>query len=182
MHVNYWDYLGWTDIYGNKLFMDRQDYYAAYFPSARTYTPQMVLNGAIDFIGSDEQRARKEIAAALKQKKETLFSSVKATKRDSTIIEIKYELTRMPDDCSLYFALVEKNLPPSDIKSGENKGIKLAHQSVTRLLERTESRSLIGTHKFIYKTKKNSSNYSVITFVQQNEKRTIEAVYKTMVK
>ncbi len=160
LHVNYWDYSGWTDTYANKYYTDRQDYYASYFPSGRSYTPQLVVNGQVEFIGSEEERTRKEIAAALSHKKPILFKSMVTQKVDSTAIAINYGLYSLPPNCSLYFALVEKNLPVSTIKSGENKGLKLAHYSVTRLLERSENKNLSGSYIFKYPCKEKCKKFN----------------------
>src|SRR5207237_8033389 len=60
-HVDYWDDLGWRDPFSNHLFTDRQSRYGS-----RIYTPQAVVDGRIDVLGSDEEgivRAAKAAAA-----------------------------------------------------------------------------------------------------------------------
>jgi hypothetical protein len=51
-HVDYWDYVGWEDTFGNGDFSDRQRAYAESWGSSRIYTPQMVVNGAKGVVGS----------------------------------------------------------------------------------------------------------------------------------
>jgi hypothetical protein len=51
-HVDYWDYIGWTDTFGAEENSDRQRAYAKSWGSSRIYTPQMVVNGAKGVIGS----------------------------------------------------------------------------------------------------------------------------------
>lgn len=51
-HVDYWDYVGWEDTFGDADFSDRQRAYAESWGSSRIYTPQMVVNGAKGVIGS----------------------------------------------------------------------------------------------------------------------------------
>src|SRR5215217_5363459 len=51
-HVDYWDYVGWKDTFGNADFSDRQRDYAESWGSSRIYTPQMVVNGAKGVVGS----------------------------------------------------------------------------------------------------------------------------------
>src|SRR5262245_49771043 len=53
LHVDYWDYLGWSDTLGDSTNTDRQRSYAAVRGTSRIYTPQLVLNGSVDFVGSD---------------------------------------------------------------------------------------------------------------------------------
>ena len=60
-HVDYWDYVGWEDTFGNQDFSDRQRAYAKSWGSSRIYTPQMVVNGAKAVVGS----RRNEVHGAL---------------------------------------------------------------------------------------------------------------------
>ena len=60
-HVDYWDYVGWEDTFGDGDFSDRQRAYAKSWGSSRIYTPQMVVNGAKGVVGS----RRNEVHGAL---------------------------------------------------------------------------------------------------------------------
>lgn len=60
-HVDYWDYIGWTDTFGAKANSDRQRAYAASWDADSIYTPELVVNGARDIIGS----RKNEIDSAL---------------------------------------------------------------------------------------------------------------------
>lgn len=60
-HVDYWDYVGWEDTFGNEEYSDRQRAYAKSWGSSRIYTPQMVVNGAKGVVGSH----RSEVHGAL---------------------------------------------------------------------------------------------------------------------
>ena len=60
-HVDYWDYVGWEDTFGDVAFSDRQRAYAESWGSSRIYTPQMVVNGTKGVIGS----RRSEVHGAL---------------------------------------------------------------------------------------------------------------------
>ena len=60
-HVDYWDYIGWPDTFGDAANSDRQRGYAQSWGSARIYTPQMVINGRTGVVGSRD----KEVAGAI---------------------------------------------------------------------------------------------------------------------
>jgi hypothetical protein len=60
-HVDYWDYIGWTDTFGAKANSDRQKAYAQSWGSSRIYTPQIIINGVSGVVGSRD----KEVAKAL---------------------------------------------------------------------------------------------------------------------
>ena len=63
-HVDYWDRLGWRDPYSAHANTLRQEAYARGFGTKGPYTPQMVIDGATEFVGNDARRAMEEIARA----------------------------------------------------------------------------------------------------------------------
>lgn len=63
-HVDYWDYLGWKDTLGNAANSQRQYDYAKSRGDMDVYTPQVIVNGRTQVIGSDRQAVRDAIAAA----------------------------------------------------------------------------------------------------------------------
>src|SRR5271167_2275510 len=69
MHVDYWNYLGWGDRFSSPQFSDRQQQYARMFNSNEVYTPQMIVDGTEQFVGSDRQKAIAAIANAAAQAK-----------------------------------------------------------------------------------------------------------------
>lgn len=60
-HVDYWDYIGWKDTFASEDFSNYQRSYASAQGKSRIYTPQMMVNGEIDLVGS----RRTEVAAAV---------------------------------------------------------------------------------------------------------------------
>lgn len=64
-HVDYWDYIGWQDPFASPRWSERQREYGRAFRSNRIYTPQLVVNGRTECVGSQEGEVRKRIAAAL---------------------------------------------------------------------------------------------------------------------
>nr|WP_232845688.1 DUF1223 domain-containing protein [Aurantimonas marina] len=58
-HVDYWDYIGWRDIFGSAANTERQRAYAQAFATTTIYTPQMVVNGRKGVVGSHEAKIRK---------------------------------------------------------------------------------------------------------------------------
>src|SRR5215475_7917611 len=68
-HVDYWDQLGWNDPFSGKQWTERQEDYANAFGNAGVYTPQMVIDGRVEFVGSAQNKARNAIAEAAKEPK-----------------------------------------------------------------------------------------------------------------
>ena len=60
-HVDYWDYIGWPDTFGDKAYSDLQKDYAQSWGSSAIYTPQVIINGAKGVVGTHS----KDVTAAL---------------------------------------------------------------------------------------------------------------------
>src|SRR5712672_880704 len=65
-HVDYWDHLGWRDPFSSHANTIRQEAYARHLATQGPYTPQMVIDGVVEFNGADARRASDEIARAAK--------------------------------------------------------------------------------------------------------------------
>jgi hypothetical protein len=68
-HVDYWNHIGWKDPYSSHLYSDRQSVYATRFGLDNVYTPQMVVDGATEFDGSNMVLADKALAKAFNMPK-----------------------------------------------------------------------------------------------------------------
>lgn len=63
-HVDYWDYVGWKDTFGNPANAELQRDYASLWGARKLYTPQLVVAGITDVLGSDRPRAVEAIEAS----------------------------------------------------------------------------------------------------------------------
>ena len=63
-HVDYWDQLGWKDPYSSAMFSTRQNQYATHFRMQEVYTPQIVIDGGWQGVGSDRNQIRREVEKA----------------------------------------------------------------------------------------------------------------------
>ena len=68
-HVDYWNHLGWRDPYSSAEFSRRQGGYADAFRIDGNYTPQMVVDGQTEFVGSDQSKANNAILKALEPRR-----------------------------------------------------------------------------------------------------------------
>jgi hypothetical protein len=129
-HVDYWNRLGWNDPYSDAAFSRRQQDYAQAFQSDQVYTPQMIVNGTEEFVGSDRDRSRKSIDAALKRHAKTLLK-LSQEKADTDAVIVSYEVSSAPKGAVVNVAVVERGLV-SKVPRGENSGRTLRHESVVR--------------------------------------------------
>jgi hypothetical protein len=134
-HVDYWDRLGWKDPFSSSSLTHRQNAYSAWLHS-QIYTPQVVIDGRWEMIGSDRSRVQSAIARAGRESKARV--TVEATRgvADLTVHATVEpgDLGRLPD-ADLYVAVTEGGLA-STVTAGENQGRRLAHAAVTRRLQK----------------------------------------------
>ena len=128
LHVDYWNRLGWEDPFASRAFTERQGADAARFSGAgRVYTPQMVVDGRTEFVGSDERAARRAIERAAREPK--AFVRVIPNAAGAARVTV----AGAAGGVDVFLAVVEDGLF-SDVTRGENAGKKLAHAAVVREL------------------------------------------------
>ena len=128
LHVDYWDYLGWQDTLSDPTNTERQRSYAAVHGTRRVYTPQMIVNGSADFVGSD----RNAIEAAIGRSR--LPVPVSMWKGHGTIeIEVGRLETphRLPSTIRLVLLTSEAEVA---IGRGENAGSTIDYYNVVRTI------------------------------------------------
>ncbi len=135
MHVDYWDYLGWKDPYAQNAFTKRQRAYAGALGKAGgnggVFTPEMVVNGAVGFTGSDESQARKEIDKAIASSARLRVEASVAPRKVGEPVKVHATTKGDARWGTVCVAIVEDGLRV-EVKSGENGGKSLTHDRVTR--------------------------------------------------
>ena len=135
----------------------------------------MVINGAQEFIGSNENDVRNATNKQLLNKKYTA-SLAFDTKRDGDVLKINYETkdTQASDD--LLFALVQKS-GNTDVQRGENAGLKLSHvQIVRKTLTLSLNDAKSGTAVLNIPKGSSAEKWEVIGMVQHKTTGAISAV------
>ncbi|MGF1579936.1 MAG: DUF1223 domain-containing protein [Gemmataceae bacterium] len=128
-HVDYWNRLGWNDPFSNKEYTRRQRDYARAFTSRRVYTPQLVVNGTTEFVGSDRNRLSRNLAKALGLPERTQVKLELKPAGKSKLV-VLYAVTPTKNSV-LNVALVERDLQ-SQVTTGENAQRTLHHTNVVR--------------------------------------------------
>jgi len=149
-HVTYWDDLGWEDPFGSQLFDQRQIGYAQSLPKARAddettirgpYTPQMVVDGRVQFSGTLKDVAREEIERA--RKAPTLIdltvqadlASAKAGDKLAVVVKSSAKpeagLDTSKSKIGLFAALSQRRIE-TEVPRGENAGRKITEHWVVR--------------------------------------------------
>jgi len=138
-HVDYWNQQGWSDPFSSDQWTARQQKYAAARRDESIYTPQMVINGRAEFVGSHESQARHEIEqAALQPPTEISLQPLPAEKKDSVRFNVSVAKLSAPaagDAAEVWLAVTESGLH-SNVSRGENAGNDIHHADVVRLLHK----------------------------------------------
>ncbi len=163
-HVDYWDRLGWKDPFSTAAASDRQNRYAQAFGTTTIYTPQMIVNGRVEFVGSDRARAKQEIAAALKAAP-TATLSLKIGKRTEKELSIAYTAAGAPADTLLTLVVVERGLS-TQVPRGENAGSLLKHENVARAFDSIPITAAKGDAKLPLPPDLKADHASVIGYLQ----------------
>lgn len=133
-HVDYWDRLGWKDPYASEAASERQRAYAKTLRDQRVYTPQMIVNGAVGFVGSNKKRAEQEIERALERPAPVeVVAEARASGADAVRIDarVEMEVELIHRNWDIVAAVVERGLSQTPDR-GENKGRTLEHDNVVR--------------------------------------------------
>jgi hypothetical protein len=143
-HVDYWDNGGWVDPFSSAAATERQTSYAVALGNGNTYTPQMIVDGQTEFVGSREGQARGAIGEAARGNKlEVTVTSVERAADETEVFGVKvgdvsaFDVRHAPE---VWLAITESGLH-SNVRGGENSGEDLHHAAVVRRLNK------IGTVK-----------------------------------
>src|SRR5262245_37872075 len=140
-HVDYWNYIGWADPYSSPAFSERQGAYSEAFGRDGVYTPQMVVDGRAEFVGSNWNKAVAAITNAARAPKADV--QITLSKKIDGAVSLQARAGALPpatagDTVDLLLAVTESDLS-SNVSRGENAGRRLNHKTVVRQI------SLIGS-------------------------------------
>jgi hypothetical protein len=130
-HVDYWNRLGWSDPYSSNFFSIRQQKYAAKLGSDDVYTPQAVVDGQWETVGSNAAKVTQAIGKASRQVKVPL--ALTASQADGKIhVHVQWDGTeKLHGHVAVYVALTQSEAQ-SHVRAGENSGRDLQHVAVAR--------------------------------------------------
>jgi len=138
-HVDYWNDLGWVDPFSGKEWTERQQEYAVSLGNQNPYTPQIVINGHTEFVGSREQQARQAIEeAAAVTPTNVSVTPAQSDKCDAARFDVsvgKVVRGAAGDAPEVWLAITEAGLH-SAVTRGENSGKELNHAPVVRELRK----------------------------------------------
>jgi len=174
LHVDYWDHLGWKDVFSSKEFTDRQQAYARLFHLSSVYTPQAVVNGRREMVGSDKGALDKAISEEIARgTTNTLGLAAIAKGRE---IEVNYEISNNRDKLNIALVKKKSEIP---VKRGENSGRKLTHINVVMALRTLDHPSSKGVVQLELPQGATPADYCIIAFAQDQQNLFVTAASRT---
>jgi hypothetical protein len=131
-HVNYWDDLGWKDPFSSEAATARQNEYGAAFGGKEIYTPQMIVDGRAQFVGSSDRDALRAVRDASQSSKSAMQLSWEPG--DTLAIRVEPSGSEAQLKEGQLFLAVTEDMLHSDVRRGENSGRALEHNGVVRQL------------------------------------------------
>lgn len=158
-HVDYWNYIGWKDPFSSHALTLRQQQYGHRFRLNSVYTPQVVVDGQTEMVGSDAARIRAAVKAAAATAKPK--AKVRLTE-DGGTVRIEIDPVQR-GGAEVWLAMAEETAE-SNVTRGENSGRRLPHVAVVRSLERIGETT--GSAAFSREVRRNRAG-RMIVFVQE---------------
>lgn len=175
-HVDYWDHQGWRDPFSDAAFTNRQYAYSQRL-SAQVYTPQLVINGTEEGVGSREGFVRKAVTAMLEQPAGADLSL--AARKQNGKATVDYTTGGNTKDLQLELVLVQKN-GVSQVKRGENEGRTLSHVQIVRGLSTVDIRkNPQGTVTMDLPANFNANDWEIVGLLQNAGTGKIAAAGRT---
>jgi hypothetical protein len=168
-HVDYWNHDGWTDPYSSPQFSKRQERYSTLLDSD-VYTPQVVVDGSRQMVGSDS----KSIAAAVRALLHAPGASVEVkARKEANDLQVHVEVSGLQASrhASVYLVLAADRAR-SHVMRGENAGRELEHvavvESLMKIGEISPGSSFQKDVRSAFAGKQNTEGLRVAVFVQDD--------------
>ena len=189
-HVDYWNHDGWNDPYSSPEWTQRQLKYGALFKT-EPYTPQMVVDGQSQVLGSSARDASAAIQKAASSPKTDIAITAGAPDAKGfqhfTVSVGKLAGGTLGDDAEVWLAVTEDGLR-SSVSGGENAGHVLLHVATLRSLRKVgvastngAAASFTGDARVKLDSHWNREKLSVMVFVQEKKSRKILGATATSV-
>lgn len=123
-HVDYWDRLGWKDPFSSPTATRRQRAYGDQFRLRAIYTPQIVVDGKAEMVGSDKRAVTGAIAAT----KTTQLADV-SLKREGSGIAVHVGASGLPDEARVQLVGYVRG-QTTRVTAGENAGRRLPNSNI----------------------------------------------------
>lgn len=182
-HVDYWNHDGWVDPFSSVEWTARQREYVSKVGGNSPYSPEMVVDGESQFVGSNGRAAQQAIEKAASEPQTNItISEASADPKGAADFKIsagKLQGDAAGDPVEVWIAVTEDGLH-SSVSAGENAGHTLYHSAVLRYLHKVGSAQSSGDAAFTgdahvkLSSKWNRQNLNIVVFLQ--DKKTLKVL------
>ncbi|HKF49065.1 MAG TPA: DUF1223 domain-containing protein [Terracidiphilus sp.] len=134
-HVTYWNHQGWEDPFSMQQVDYRQQDYVQHFGLQSPYTPQMVVDGAQQFVGNNGPALNLAMTKAVSDSKQPLDIVDAQWNKDG----VHFGVHTSAAHGEHLFAALAQDVAPSKVSAGENAGRTLNYVAVVRALKEYKS-------------------------------------------
>ena len=136
-HVTYWNHLGWRDPFSSDESTDRQSAYVASMGLNSSYTPQMVVDGRYEFVGSDGHAAVQALRrAATAEQVPVAISNLTLSADHHVHFDVE---AGEAETAATLFAVLAQDEGSEHVENGENGGKTLRHVQIARRFQKIAS-------------------------------------------
>jgi hypothetical protein len=179
-HVDYWNSGGWFDPFSSSTATLRQYAYASALSNGNAYTPQMVVDGQNEFIGSRAGQVRSTIEqAGTRKKTEVTLSTTESARGEKFHVSVGAIANLSSGDTPEIWMVITETGLHSNVRGGENSGEDLHHAAVVRKMWKIGTAKDLGATSFsadvgvkIDRDWKRE-NTRVVAFVQEKKSKKI---------
>lgn len=183
LHADYWDRLGWKDSFSSHSFSERQESYGNKFKLDSIYTPQMIVDGEKEFVGSNFDTARNAVSDAAKNPKAKIEITPQSAQKNQNA-RLTLKITDLPahENSDVWLVTAEDNLQTA-VERGENRDKTLKHTSIAREMRiigevNSTAKTFNVETEYQIQPEWNRKNLKLIVFVQGKESKQVYAVNK----
>jgi hypothetical protein len=175
-HVDYWDHDGWKDPHSSHSLTDRQNVYADHLGLKSVYTPEMVVDGTTEFLGSNGPSAKQAIEKARDLDLEKIPVRISAISlANPGTLQAHVDADAVPEAVRTrkaeVYVVIALNHTESQVAAGENRGRHLTHvavvQSLTKVGTVEKGKTFAQDVRVKIDPKIDHTNLRLIAFVQE---------------
>ncbi len=168
-HVGYKDGFGQTDAYASPLFTQRQEVYDRKFRTGKIYTPQMVVDGDIEFAGSNLEKAEKAVKTSAKNEKADIKLSLENNR-------LQISISKIPEQTgsTIYLAIAEDGISTRGNKNLNNVSTVRRLNGLGKIEANQKTFKMDANFQIQEGWKK--GNIKLVVFIQENSSRKVLGV------
>jgi hypothetical protein len=164
-HVDYWNYIGWQDPFSKATFSERQREYAVLMNTQGNYTPQLIINGKYELVGSKESAVYNLVNKELVIRKQHTIA-IKKLFLNENHLDLEFALDSEIPNAVVHVALVKKK-EFTHIKRGENSGLKQTNYNIVYNFKTVPSSS--DKVSFEFRKEWIATDFLVVAYLQNSK-------------